>query len=224
MKPTRGKVRPDALASNPSGFLPALRLIAEAGEVTLHLMRRPPDRALEQVPDLVLKDAVGRQANRVTGALGFEELVHLGIGEGRVAWEIKPLHPVSVADDHWLQRCAPAIGAVHVAASQNAPLDIAKLVEYEQRGDAGEVEMAVVGAAFRVAISRAFARIHVEDDGLRRSLPMHLVDPLARQIDESVRFSGRLSHFVSKRPIWLADAAEPMIARSPTTQRIAGSR
>jgi hypothetical protein len=29
---------------------------------------------------------------------------------------------------------------------------------------------------------------------------------------------------VSKRPIWLAEAAEPAIARSPTTQRIAGSR
>ena len=37
-------------------------------------------------------------------------------------------------------------------------------------------------------------------------------------------FSGRLSHFVSKRPVWLAEAAEPVIARSPTTQRIAGSR
>jgi hypothetical protein len=36
----------------------------------------------------------------------------------------------------------------------------------------------------------------------------------------AARFSGRLSHFVSKRPIWLADAAKPIIARSPTTQRI----
>jgi hypothetical protein len=40
----------------------------------------------------------------------------------------------------------------------------------------------------------------------------------------AARFSGRQSHFVSKRPIWLAEAAEPMVARSPTTQRIAGSR
>src|SRR3954452_19065175 len=37
------------------------------------------------------------------------------------------------------------------------------------------------------------------------------------------RFSGRLNHFASKRPIWLAEAADPLIARSPTTQRIAGS-
>jgi hypothetical protein len=53
---------------------------------------------------------------------------------------------------------------------------------------------------------------------------MHFVDPLAGQIGKSARFSGRLSHFVSKRPIWLAEAADPVIARSPTTQRIAGSR
>jgi hypothetical protein len=37
----------------------------------------------------------------------------------------------------------------------------------------------------------------------------------------AARFSARLSHFVSKRPIWLAEAADPVIARSPTTQRIA---
>jgi len=40
----------------------------------------------------------------------------------------------------------------------------------------------------------------------------------------AARFSGRHSHFVSNRPIWLADAADPVIARSPITQRIAGSR
>ena len=38
------------------------------------------------------------------------------------------------------------------------------------------------------------------------------------------RLSGQLSHSVSNRPIWLAEAADPVIARSPTTQRIAGSR
>jgi hypothetical protein len=37
-----------------AGLLPALRLIAEAGIVAAHLMRRSIDRALEQVPDLAL--------------------------------------------------------------------------------------------------------------------------------------------------------------------------
>src|SRR3954454_3958446 len=47
---------------------------------------------------------------------------------------------------------------------------------------------------------------------------------LAGKSARATRFSGRHSHFVSKRPIWLVEAAKPVIARSPTTQRIAGSR
>ena len=84
--------------------------------------------------------------------------------------------------------------------------------------------MAVVGAAFLLAVGRALARIHVEHDHLRRSPLVHLVDPLAGQIGERGEVLRPASHFVSKRPIWLAEAADPVIARSPTTQRIAGSR
>ena len=40
----------------------------------------------------------------------------------------------------------------------------------------------------------------------------------------AARFAGRVSHSVSKRPIWLAEAARPIGAWPPTTQRIAGSR
>ena len=38
------------------------------------------------------------------------------------------------------------------------------------------------------------------------------------------RFFGRVSHCVSKRPIWLAGAAKHCIPRWPTIDRIAGSR
>jgi len=41
------------LRHDPPGFLPALRLIAEAGEVAAQLMRRSPNRALEQVSVLL---------------------------------------------------------------------------------------------------------------------------------------------------------------------------
>jgi hypothetical protein len=50
---------------------PALRLIAEAEVIAAHLVRRAPDRALEQVSDPVLQDPVGWQADRVSDALGF---------------------------------------------------------------------------------------------------------------------------------------------------------
>jgi hypothetical protein len=42
-----------------AGLLPALRLIAEAGIVAAHLMRRSPHEALEQVSNLFLQDPVG---------------------------------------------------------------------------------------------------------------------------------------------------------------------
>jgi len=71
---------------------------------------------------------------------------------------------------------------VNVAGAQGAPLQIAELVEHEQRVIAGAAEVPVVGAAFLLAVSRALARIHVEHDDLRRSPRVHLVDPPAGQI------------------------------------------
>ena len=59
--------------------------MAEAGEGAAHVVRRPPDRALKQIADPVLQDRIGRQPDCVADALGFEELVHLGISEGRIA-------------------------------------------------------------------------------------------------------------------------------------------
>src|SRR5712691_4415071 len=93
---------PFDLRYHSSGFLPALRLIAEAGVVAAHLIWRSPDWAFEQVSDLVLQDPVGRQPDHVTHAFGFKELVNLGVGEGRVAAEIAPFHLVPVAGTHRL--------------------------------------------------------------------------------------------------------------------------
>src|SRR6266404_4922947 len=75
---------------------------------------------------------------------------------------------------------APAVGRVQVAWPYRAPLQIAELVEYEQRVVAGAAEVTVVGAPLLLAISRALARIHVEYDDPRRAPPVHGVDPLAR--------------------------------------------
>src|SRR6516165_3276781 len=153
--------------------------------------------------------------NRIAHALGFEELVDLGIGEGRVASEIKPLHPVSVAHDHRLQHRAPAIRAMDVTGSQSAPLDIAELVEHEQRVIAGAAEMAVIGAAFLIAVGRALARIHVEHDGLRRSSLVHLVDPLAGKIGESSKVLG------SAQPLRLEPAHLAGRSRRPGDRPVA---
>src|SRR3954453_7001442 len=102
----------------------ALRLIAEAGVVTSYLMRWSPDRAFEQMPDLVLQDLVGRQPDRVACTLGFEELVNLGIREGCITPEIQILHDAPVTRHHRLQQRARAVGTMDVARSQRASFDI----------------------------------------------------------------------------------------------------
>src|SRR3954451_14608215 len=100
------------------------------------------------------------------------------------------LHDASVTSNYRLQHRAPAIGAMDVARPQHTPLDIAELVEHEQRMITGAGKMAIVGTAFLLSVSRAFARIHVEHDGLRRSPPAHFVDPLTGQIGESNKVLG----------------------------------
>src|SRR4051794_28407007 len=169
---------------NMAWLVPALRLIAEAGVVTSYLMRWSPDRALQQMSDPILQHLVGRQPDRVAGTLGFEILVDLRIGEGCITPEIQMLYNAPVTRNHRLQHRAPAVGTMDVARSQHTPLDIAELIEHEQRMIAGAGEMTVIGTAFLLAVSRAFARIHVKYDCLRRSPPAHFVNPLARQIGE----------------------------------------
>src|SRR5260370_41563654 len=101
----------------------------EASVVAADLFRRSTRRALQQVSDLALQDGVGRQPDRIAVALGFEELVDLRVGKGRIAAEIAPLHGAPVANDHWLQHVPPAGGAVDVTRAQGTPLQIAELVE-----------------------------------------------------------------------------------------------
>jgi hypothetical protein len=55
--------------------------------------------------------------------------------------------------------------------------------------------MPVVGAALLLAVGRALARIHVEQDHLRRSPLLHVVDPLAGQIGECGKVIGPAEPF-----------------------------
>ena len=73
---------------------------------------------------------------------------------------------------------------------------------------AGAGVMPVPDAHLLLAMGRAHARIYVEHDASRRAATVHKVDPLAGQIIAE-RFSGAASHCVSKRLIWLGEAAQP---------------
>jgi hypothetical protein len=61
-----------------------------------------------------------------------------------------------------------------ITGSQSAPLDIAELIEHEQRVIAGAAEMPIVGTAFLLT-----------HDDPRWSPLVHLVDPLTGQIGEN---------------------------------------
>jgi hypothetical protein len=69
--------------------------------------------------------------------------------------------------------------------------------------------MAIVGTPFLLAECRALARIHVEHGDFRRAATMYLSFHWPRRSARAARFSGWLSHFVSNRPIWPAEAAGP---------------
>jgi hypothetical protein len=58
-------------------------------------------------------------------------------------------------------------------------------VAYEQRMIAGAVVVAVPHAVLLLAMRRAHARIHVEQDAFRRTTTMYDIDPLAGQIGKS---------------------------------------
>src|SRR3954465_13692741 len=60
------------------------------------------------------------------------------------------LHDASVTSNYRLQHRAPAIGAMDVARPQHTPLDIAELVEHEQRMITGAGKMAIHMGMFEV--------------------------------------------------------------------------
>src|SRR3954465_6184299 len=206
-------------------LVPALCLIAEAGVIAPCLVGWSPDRSLQQISDLVLQDLAGRKPDRVACTLGFKKLVNLGIGEGCVASEIQMSHNAPVTSNHRLQHRAPAIGAMDVARPQRTPFDITKLVEHEQRVIAGTSEMTVIGAAFLLAIGGAFARIHVEYDGLRPSPPAYSVNPLTGQIGERGKVLGPAQPLCLEAPHlarWGGAPAIFPVAAPPAHCRVAG--
>jgi len=83
--------------------------------------------------------------------------------------------------------------------------------------------MAVPDAQLLLAMGRTDARIHVEQ------MPRGGLRMCTRSIhwpDKSVsaeRLLAVASHCVSKRPIWLGEAAQPCAALPPTIQCMAGS-
>jgi hypothetical protein len=95
-------------------------LIVEVRVESPDIVGRAADRALEQVADPILQDAVGGETDRILDALGFEKLIDVRIGEARVGAKIDARDLAAIARQDRLQRTLPSIGAVDVAGAQGA--------------------------------------------------------------------------------------------------------
>src|ERR1700730_1929422 len=89
----------------------------------------------------------------------------------------------------------------------------------------GATEMPIVGDAFLCAVSRAFARIHIEHDDPRLTPLVHRVDPLAWADRQERRgFPAPPATRSRSGPSGWPRQPDPWGALPPTTQRTAGSR
>src|SRR5947208_10626886 len=138
---------------------PALRLIAEARVEAPDVVWWASHGPREQVGDPILEHLVGGQADRVPEALRLQVLVHVRQREGRIAAQQAPEGLATIPRDHRLEHLAPPVGTVHVPRPQRASLQVAVLVEHEQRVVAGASEVAVVCGAFLRAVGRAHAAV-----------------------------------------------------------------
>uniref|UniRef100_E6QHB4 Uncharacterized protein n=1 Tax=mine drainage metagenome TaxID=410659 RepID=E6QHB4_9ZZZZ len=104
-----------------------------------------------------MQNLICGKADRVLDAFGFQELVHIRLREGCVATEGDTFHRSLVACNDRLENVFPPIGAMHVAGSERASLQIPELVEHEERMKAGATEMPVPHALLLLAMRWADA-------------------------------------------------------------------
>ena len=76
------------LGHDTAGLAPGRGLVSEIRVKDPDMVRWPPDGAGQQVLNLPLQDRVGRQADGVGVAFGFQEFIDLRLGEGGIGPEI----------------------------------------------------------------------------------------------------------------------------------------
>jgi hypothetical protein len=84
-------------------------------------------------PDLPLQDAICRKPNGVFDPLGLQIPVDFRVREASVGAEIDARNLAPIPRHDRLQHRVPSIGAGDVAGTKRAPLEVAELVEQEQR-------------------------------------------------------------------------------------------
>src|SRR3984893_15296619 len=163
---------PFYLGDHPARSRPASYLVGEACVGPAHVIRRAANGAFEQICDPFLQDAVGGQTDRIFDPLRLQILVNLGICEAGVGAKIKARDLALITRNDRLQHALPTIGAMNVPGTQRALLQIAELVEHKQRMITGAGIVPIPDAHLLLAMGRADARIHIENDASGRSATM----------------------------------------------------
>lgn len=98
-----------------------------------NVVGRATDGTREQMGDTFLKNRVGLKTDRVLVALGFQELIEVRCGKGRITSEVVPQLSISILGDHGFQNVAPSMSAMDIAGAQGAPLKIANWLNTNSR-------------------------------------------------------------------------------------------
>ncbi len=173
-----------------------------------------PDRALQQVLDFPLQQAVGLQADRIAVIFGFQKQIQLGNGECRITAKELLHRRCSIAGDHRLQHRSPVIGTMDIAVAKQGAFQVSILIETEQRMVAGAFKVAVVRRAFLMAVRLAHRAIHIEDDPVAGLALPQPVDPLPGQVGQDFQIAWLRQH-VGLKPAHLAGGGGGAFPGSP---------
>jgi hypothetical protein len=158
---------------------------------------------------------------RVQSFLSLFCIVKTMAARGRAAFQPTERHRGQVE-----AMCACGIPEKAIAQILDiSPTTLRKHFRRELDGSLIKINVKVSNFIAQSILAEGDVKNRLTDDRARATLAIFWMKTRAGWKEtHAARLSGRLSHFVSKRPIWLAEAAEPVIARSPTTRRIVGSR
>jgi len=126
-----GQARPLSLLVAALTFAAMWNARRKVGVVPADLARRTTNRALEQILDLLLKNLIGRQPDRVVVVFGLQELIDLWICKGRIGAKVTTLEPAPIAGHDRPQHVLPTIGTMDIARTQRGAFQIAELIEHE---------------------------------------------------------------------------------------------
>ena len=116
--------------------------------------------------DSRLENLICGKADRVLNPFGFQELVHIRLSEGSITSKGDSFDGSLIAGNDRLEDVFPAIGAVDVSGTKRASLQIAELIEHEERMVTRATKMPVPDAVLLITMSWAYTRIHIKHDAV----------------------------------------------------------